>query len=320
MGMGMGQSLEYPLPAWGCSDWVEALSGKVVRCLFQCATTTTRTLLPPLMPSSYPPSHSSCLVPPSTLLALSSVLRIRPSHVSIRRHALGMCTKHWWLLGSGGGRYTHHGYTPTPIPIPMSTGTYPWRVRVWVGLETPASLPVWIPTGRQLGVSDPISSLLAHFAASPAILETPTSSHLSAYAAGGGRLVSLTKRKFLLVCNSIWAPHGLPRISGDCFRIGGTTELLLRNVPPHIVKVMGRWSWNTLLLCMQSSWAQNCPLFLLVLLATALRTCDRPRRLFLGGARCSPAFWFCCPFVGSRRILCPVMVLGGLCGLLTVHP
>ncbi|KIK32047.1 hypothetical protein CY34DRAFT_40586, partial [Suillus luteus UH-Slu-Lm8-n1] len=57
----------------------------------------------------------------------------------------------------------------------------------------------------------------------------------------------LTKRKFLLVCNSVWGAHGLPRISGHCFRIGGTTELLLRNVPPHIVKVMGRWSSDSFL-------------------------------------------------------------------------
>ncbi|KAG1905610.1 uncharacterized protein F5891DRAFT_1005536 [Suillus fuscotomentosus] len=26
-------------------------------------------------------------------------------------------------------------------------GTYPWRVRVRVGLETPVGLPVWIPIG-----------------------------------------------------------------------------------------------------------------------------------------------------------------------------
>jgi hypothetical protein len=101
--------------------------------------------------------------------------------------------------------------------------------------------------GHQLGGSDPITSLLAHFAASPAILKAPTTTHLFAYDAGGGRVVSLTKCKFLLLCNLIWAAHGLPRISGHCFHIGGTTELLLRNVPPHIVKVMGCWSSDSFL-------------------------------------------------------------------------
>lgn len=101
--------------------------------------------------------------------------------------------------------------------------------------------------GRQLGSSHPIASLLVHFLASPAILEAPMSSHLFAYCVGGGKLVSLTKRKFLLVCNSVWTSRGLPHLSGHCFRIGGTTELLLRNVPPHIVKVMGRWSSDSFL-------------------------------------------------------------------------
>ncbi|KAG1769005.1 hypothetical protein EDD22DRAFT_949195 [Suillus occidentalis] len=102
--------------------------------------------------------------------------------------------------------------------------------------------------GRQLGHSDPISSLLAHFAASPDVLSSPAACHLFAYNGGaGGNLISLTKRKFLLTCNLVWSAHGLPRISGHCFRIGGTTELLLRNVPPHIVKVMGRWSSDSFL-------------------------------------------------------------------------
>ncbi|KAG2031720.1 hypothetical protein BDR03DRAFT_986242 [Suillus americanus] len=117
-GMGMGQSLEYPLPMrlfTACSSVL--LPPLTPYCHHSCPTTTTHALLPPLTPytASYPPSHSSCLVPPSTLLALSSVLRTRPSHISIRRHAPGVCAKHWWLLGSGGGGYTRthvYGYIP----------------------------------------------------------------------------------------------------------------------------------------------------------------------------------------------------------------
>ncbi|KAG1764946.1 hypothetical protein EDD22DRAFT_978917 [Suillus occidentalis] len=87
--------------------------------------------------------------------------------------------------------------------------------------------------GHQLGCLDSIASLLVHFL-------SPSSSHLFTYHAGGGKLVSLMKRKFLLVYNSVWSTCGLPRLSGHCFCIGGTTELLLCNVPPHIVKVIGR--------------------------------------------------------------------------------
>lgn len=58
---------------------------------------------------------------------------------------------------------------------------------------------------------------------------------------------TLTKPKFLLRCNEIWAVSGYPRTTGHSFRIGGTTELLLAGVPPDVVKAMGRWSSNSFL-------------------------------------------------------------------------
>lgn len=97
--------------------------------------------------------------------------------------------------------------------------------------------------GKQSGMSDPITFLDLHLA-----LNTPdSSSHLFAYRDAKGDLTTLTKRKFLACCNSVWLQHGFPCISGHSFRIGGTTELLLRGVPPHIVKVLGRWSSDAFL-------------------------------------------------------------------------
>ena len=52
----------------------------------------------------------------------------------------------------------------------------------------------------------------------------------------------LTKSLFLQRCNEIWHPLGYPRTTGHCFRIGGTTELLIAGVPPDVVKATGRWS------------------------------------------------------------------------------
>ncbi|KAG1798090.1 uncharacterized protein HD556DRAFT_1306142 [Suillus plorans] len=98
-----------------------------------CPTTTTRAVHCIL------PSISFFLSRPS--FHSSGALQC-PPHMSEPR----VCAKHWWLLGSGGGGYTRHGYTPAPAPVPVSTGTYPWRVRVRVGLETPAGLPVRIPS------------------------------------------------------------------------------------------------------------------------------------------------------------------------------
>jgi hypothetical protein len=57
----------------------------------------------------------------------------------------------------------------------------------------------------------------------------------------------LTKKVFLDRCNLIWSTYGYPRTTGHCFRIGGTTELLILGTPPDIVKVTGRWSSDSFL-------------------------------------------------------------------------
>jgi hypothetical protein len=57
----------------------------------------------------------------------------------------------------------------------------------------------------------------------------------------------LTKKLFLDRCNSIWSTYGYPRTTGHCFRIGGTTELLILGTPPDVVKVTGRWSSDSFL-------------------------------------------------------------------------
>ncbi|KII83079.1 hypothetical protein PLICRDRAFT_119867 [Plicaturopsis crispa FD-325 SS-3] len=89
---------------------------------------------------------------------------------------------------------------------------------------------------RQTGTSDPISCLDTHLALNRLPADAPLFSYRSE-----GRLQCLTRKHFLVVVNRIWASHGFPRVSGHSFRIGGTTELLLRGVNPDIVKMMGRW-------------------------------------------------------------------------------
>ena len=34
-------------------------------------------------------------------------------------------------------------------------------------------------------------------------------------------------------------------LTGHGFRAGGTTELILRGLPPHIIQMIGRWTSNT---------------------------------------------------------------------------
>lgn len=62
-----------------------------------------------------------------------------------------------------------------------------------------------------------------------------------------GGYAALTKRRSLSCCNDIWSKYGLPMFTGHCFRIGGTTILLLRGVSPYIVKRMGHWTSDAFL-------------------------------------------------------------------------
>ena len=62
-----------------------------------------------------------------------------------------------------------------------------------------------------------------------------------------GNLHPLTKSSFLRRCNQIWQALGYPYTTGHCFRIGGTTELLIAGIPPDIVRATGRWSSGSFL-------------------------------------------------------------------------
>ncbi|KAG2114407.1 hypothetical protein DEU56DRAFT_874312 [Suillus clintonianus] len=82
--------------------------------------------------------------------------------------------------------------------------------------------------GHQHALCDPIASLENHLSINHLL---PTS-HLFAYRSLTGSLHPLTKCKFLSHCNDVWSQNGYPSISGHSFHIGGTTELLLRGIPP----------------------------------------------------------------------------------------
>jgi hypothetical protein len=76
--------------------------------------------------------------------------------------------------------------------------------------------------------------------------DIPNDIHLFSYISPQG-LSSLTKPIFLRRCNQIWHTLGYPKTTGHCFRIGGTTELLIAGTPPDVVKVTGRWSSDSFL-------------------------------------------------------------------------
>ena len=99
----------------------------------------------------------------------------------------------------------------------------------------------------QYGNINPIPALDNHIA-----LNSPPAHYpLFSYCAGQGH-VCLTSRKFLARCNEIWSMYRLPSSTGHCFCIGGTTELLLRGVPPDVVKMLGRWKSDAFLVYWRS--------------------------------------------------------------------
>ncbi|EJD43330.1 hypothetical protein AURDEDRAFT_46393, partial [Auricularia subglabra TFB-10046 SS5] len=70
---------------------------------------------------------------------------------------------------------------------------------------------------------------------------------LFAYRDDNDEVVALTKNAFLGRLNEIWAAAGMQRVSGHCFRIGGTTALLRMGVDTEVVKMSGRWKSDAFL-------------------------------------------------------------------------
>jgi hypothetical protein len=89
----------------------------------------------------------------------------------------------------------------------------------------------------QKGSTDPVQAVQYHLHVNQPDGKSPLFAYKTAYG-----LRPLTKEAFLRRCNDVWRAQGLPQHMGECFRIGGATELLLASVPPHIVKKSGRWS------------------------------------------------------------------------------
>lgn len=96
---------------------------------------------------------------------------------------------------------------------------------------------VWIP--RQEAPLDPIHAIHKHFIKNKLEINHP----IAAYRDNQGNILTLTHSKLVRRINKILgaARKGYPRISGHCFRIGGTTFYLVSGVPPDMVKKFGRW-------------------------------------------------------------------------------
>lgn len=95
----------------------------------------------------------------------------------------------------------------------------------------------------QLGGVSPTRALHEHICINHLRPDDP----LLAYRDENNDLKVLSKMCFLKRCNNIWSTLGIPKMTGHCFCIGGTTHFLIAGVPPDIVKALGRWKSDTIL-------------------------------------------------------------------------
>lgn len=93
--------------------------------------------------------------------------------------------------------------------------------------------------GRQAGLADPHVALAVHLDRN----RPPADGALFAYRAlpGSATMTPLTRGAFVALFTSLCRMLNLAGVSGHSLRIGGTLELLLRNLPFEVVKAKGRW-------------------------------------------------------------------------------
>lgn len=76
---------------------------------------------------------------------------------------------------------------------------------------------------------------------------TSSDAPLALYQNSSGILIPLTRQKFIARLNRILELRHLLVITGHCLRIGGTTHLLLSQILPDIIKLLGHWSSDAFL-------------------------------------------------------------------------
>lgn len=99
-----------------------------------------------------------------------------------------------------------------------------------------------ILTTQQGGIS-PTRALREHIRVNCLRPDDP----LLAYRDTNNELKVLSKTLFLRRCNEVWSAMGIPKMTGHCFRIGGTTHFLVAGIPPDVVKALGRWKSDAFL-------------------------------------------------------------------------
>lgn len=118
----------------------------------------------------------------------------------------------------------------TPTGVMFYTLSLPWT-------KTTANEGLALSLADNGDRSSPVTALTRHLTVNTGI---PSSAPFFAYRTKTG-WSPLTREWFLKHCNQVWQSAGIQTLTGHSFRIGGTTELLLRGTPPDVVAAQGGW-------------------------------------------------------------------------------
>lgn len=96
---------------------------------------------------------------------------------------------------------------------------------------------------NQSGLANPLPLLENHLA----INKPGPEDSLFAYSTESGTMGFISKKRLLRRCREILGEEPAKSLTGHCFRIGGTYEMLQAGVPPDVVQKMGRWKSDVFL-------------------------------------------------------------------------
>lgn len=102
-----------------------------------------------------------------------------------------------------------------------------------------------IQWARQVGLIDPVDALDSHLRLNQPTAQEHLFTYQTTYRNGRRKRIPLTRDAFLERIRKAAADAGVPPLGGHAFRIGGTLEYLLRQVPFEVVKAHGRWKGDS---------------------------------------------------------------------------
>lgn len=198
-----------------------------------------------------PPSSQREERPPVTEAMLDeALLRLDPNRPFDTCVAAAMLTMFWTQLRSGEILSLTRAYdydkllTRSSLRLRADAGgrAQQQTSALWLPRTKVERKGVWVWIARHH--NDPSYALREHVRVNRVAAQDP----LFAYRHDvTDELTVLTKSAFLGRLNEIWALAGMQRVTGHCFRIGGTTALLRRGVDPEVVKMADRWRSDSFL-------------------------------------------------------------------------